>query len=153
MNKPKTIVIYAILIATHLSATEFKNHTFSLGFFDDKAGLSLISYKYNIEKDSKNEYFIGAGTALLAFTGSFGWEHTYKESKIWTSSIVLSEKAIAHLGFTALLTNLSITKSIRSELTNFIDFKMGLNGAFAYRLDQPQITFMGYPFIGFDFNF
>ena len=153
MNKAKNILIYTILIATHLSAGEFKSHTLSLGFFDDKAGLSLISYKYNIEKDSKNEYFIGVGTALLAFTGSIGWEYTYKEKYGWTSSIVLSEKAIAHLGFTALLTNLSITKSIRSQLTNFIDFKIGLNAAFAYRLDQPQITFIGYPFIGFDFNF
>tara|TARA_X000001036_G_C20650290_1_gene794711 strand:- start:1258 stop:1719 length:462 start_codon:yes stop_codon:yes gene_type:complete len=153
MKKTAYILLFTILISTKLISADFNKHTLSLGFFDDKAGLSLISYKYNINKDSKNEYFIGVGTALLAFTGSIGWEYIYKEKNGWTSSIVLSEKAIAHLGFTALLTNLSITKSIRSQLTNFIDFKIGLNGAFAYRLDQPEITFMGYPFFGLDFNF
>ena len=64
---------------------DFNKHTISIGFFDNKAGISLISYKYNINKDSKNEYFIGIGTALLAYTASIGWEHTYKKSKLWTS--------------------------------------------------------------------
>lgn len=151
MNKAKNILIYTILIATHLSAGEFKNHTFSLGFFDDKTGISLVSYKYNIKKDSVDEYFIGAGTALLAFTGSLGWEHTYKKSKFWTSSIILSEQAIAHLGFTALFSKVSITSSIK--LTNFLDFKMGFNAGIGVRIDEPEISPIAYPFAGFDFNF
>ena len=36
-----------------------------IGFFDNKAGISLISYKYNISNDLKNDYFIGIGTALF----------------------------------------------------------------------------------------
>ena len=151
MNKVKNIVIYTILIATYLSAAEFKNHTFSIGFGDDKTGISLISYKYNIKKDSLNEYFIGAGTALLAFTGSVGWEHTYKKSKHWTSAIILSEQAIAHLGFTGLFTKISITSSIK--LTNFLDFKMGFNAGIGVRIDEPKISPIAYPFSGFDFNF
>ena len=134
-----------------MNATDFNKHTLSIGFFDNKAGISLISYKYNISNDLKNDYFIGIGTALLAYTASIGWEHTYKKSKLWTSSIILSEQAIAHLGFTGLFSNLSLSSSI--PLTNYLDFKLGINGAIGYRLDQPGFAAFAYPFTGLDFNF
>ena len=40
--------------------------------FDDRTGLSLIGYTYNIKQTTTDEYFIGVGTMLLAFTGTMG---------------------------------------------------------------------------------
>ena len=151
MNRTIYILLTLILLSTKLISADFKKHTLSIGFFDNKAGISLISYKYNINKDSKNEYFIGTGTALLAYTASIGWEHIYKKSRLWTYSIVLSEQAIAHLGFTGFFSNLSLTSSI--PLNNFLDLKLGVNGSFGYRLDQPEFALFAYPFTGLDFNF
>ena len=50
-------------------------HNISVGMFDDRTGLSLIGYTYNIKQTAMDEYFIGAGTMLLAFTGTVGWKH------------------------------------------------------------------------------
>ncbi len=128
-----------------MNANNFNKHTLSIGFFDNKAGMSLISYKYNINKDVKNEYFIGIGTALLAYTASMGWEHTYKKSKLWTSSIILSQQAIAQLGFTGVFSNLALTSSI--PLTIYLNFKLGANVSIGYRLVQPGFGALGYPLL------
>ena len=47
-------------------------HNVSVGMFDDRTGLSLIGYTYNIKQTTTDEYFIGVGTMLLAFTGTMG---------------------------------------------------------------------------------
>ena len=53
-------------------------HNISVGVFDDRTGLSLIGYTYNIKQTTMDEYFIGAGTMLLGFTGTVGWKHKYE---------------------------------------------------------------------------
>ena len=63
------------------SITEEKSilnkHNLSVGMFDDRTGLSLIGYTYNMKQTTMDEYFIGAGTMLLANTGTVGWKHYY----------------------------------------------------------------------------
>ena len=54
-----------------------KRHNISVGMLDDRTGLSLAGYTYNIKQTTMDEYFIGAGTMLLAFTGTVGWKHYY----------------------------------------------------------------------------
>ena len=62
--------------------SELKRHNLSIGMLDDKTGFSMISYTYNIRQNESNEYFIGGGTMLFAFTGTVGWKHYYKKSKL-----------------------------------------------------------------------
>jgi hypothetical protein len=69
------------------SITEEKSilnkHNLSVGMFDDRTGLSLIGYTYNMKQTTMDEYFIGAGTTVLvAFTGTLGWKHYYKKSRL-----------------------------------------------------------------------
>ena len=66
--------------------------------FDDKTGLSLIGYTYNIRQTEMDEFFIGAGTMIAGFTGSAGWKHYYKKSKLSFYS-VLSGQGVAFMGF------------------------------------------------------
>ena len=58
--------------------SELNRHNLSIGMLDDKTGFSFIGYTYNIKQDEMNEYFIGGGTMLLAFTGTVGCKHYYK---------------------------------------------------------------------------
>ena len=81
-------------------------HNISVGMFDDRTGLSLIGYTYNIKQTSMDEYFIGAGTILLAFTGTVGWKHYYRKSKSTVSSVVCGQY-IAHLGFAGFMSTMS----------------------------------------------
>ena len=63
-------------------------HNISVGRFDDRTGLSLIGYTYNIKQTTVDEYFIGAGTMLLAFTSTAGWKHYYKKSRLSILSLI-----------------------------------------------------------------
>jgi hypothetical protein len=47
-----------------------KKHNLSYGFLDDRTGLNLIGYTYNVRLTDMDECFIGGGTAILAFTGT-----------------------------------------------------------------------------------
>ena len=93
--------------------------------FDDRTGLSLIGYTYSIEKTTMDEYFIGAGTMLLAFTGTVGWKHYYKKSRLSISSI-LCVQYIAHLGFMGFLPTASFT--IEYDVVEWAQVKLGSMG-------------------------
>ena len=100
-------------------------HNISVGMFDDRTGLSLIGYTYNIKQTTMDEYFIGAGTMLLAFTGTMGWKHYYKKSRLSISS-VLCGQYIAHYGFMGFLPTASFT--IEYDVVERTQVKLGVMG-------------------------
>ena len=100
----------------------FNKHNVSVGMFDDRTGLSLIGYTYNVKQSTMDEYFIGAGTMLLAFTGTIGWKHYYKKSRLSISSVLCSQY-IAHLGFMGFLPTASFT--IEYNLVEWAQVKLG----------------------------
>ena len=97
-------------------------HNISVGVFDDRTGLSLIGYTYNIKQTTMDEYFIGAGTMLLAFTGTMGWKHYYNKSRLSISS-VLCGQYVAHLGFMGFLPTASFT--IEYDVVEWAQIKLG----------------------------
>ena len=99
-----------------------KKHNISVGMFDDRTGLSLIGYTYNIKQTTTDEYFIGAGTMLLAFTSTAGWKHYYKKSRLSISS-VLCAQYVAHLGFMGFLPTASFT--IEYDMVKWAQVKLG----------------------------
>ena len=102
-----------------------KRHNISVGMLDDRTGLSLAGYTYNIKQTTMDEYFIGAGTMLLAFTGTVGWKHYYKKSRLSISS-VLCGQYVAHLGFMGFLPTASFT--IEYNLVEWAQVKLGVMG-------------------------
>jgi len=102
--------------------SKFKKHNLSIGMLDDKTGFSLIGYTYNIKQNKMNEYFIGGGTMIAAFTGTVGWKHYYRKSKLSISS-VLCGQYVAHMGFMGFLPTLSLT--LEYNLTNWAQVKLG----------------------------
>tara|TARA_B100001996_G_C18413462_1_gene497794 strand:- start:125 stop:649 length:525 start_codon:yes stop_codon:yes gene_type:complete len=101
-------------------------HNLSIGIFDDKTGLSLIGYTYNLRKKEKDEYFIGGGTMILGFTGSTGWKHYYKKSKLSISSTICAQY-VAHLGFMGFMTTASY--ALEYSLSKKANQILGLEGA------------------------
>ena len=97
-------------------------HNISVGMFDDRTGLSLIGYTYNIKQTTMDEYFIGAGTMLLAFTGTLGWKHYYRKSK-WTISSVVCGQYITSLGFAGFMSTMSA--SLEYNLAKWAKVKLG----------------------------
>ena len=105
--------------------SELKKHNLSIGMLDDKTGFSMIGYTYNIKQNETNEYFIGAGSMFLAFTGTVGWKHYYRKSKLSTSSILCAQY-VAHMGFMGFLPTVSL--SLEYNLTNSAQVKLGAWG-------------------------
>ena len=97
-------------------------HNVSVGMFDDRTGLSLIGYTYNIKQTTMDEYFIGAGTVLSAFTGTVGWKHYYKKSRLSISS-VLCGQYLANLDFMSFLPTASFT--IEYDVLEWAQVKLG----------------------------
>ena len=127
-------------------------HNISVGMFDDRTGLSLIGYTYNIKQTAMDEYFIGAGTMLLAFTGTVGWKHYYKKSRLSISS-VLCGQYVTHLGFMGFLPTASFT--IEYELVEWAQLKLGGMGLmlFGGTADEDGSDIGVLPFVGLNFRF
>ena len=82
--KKSILTLLLLLGLTYGESNEAKKstkHNLSIGMLDDKTGFSLIGYTYNVRRSDMDEYFIGGGTMLLAFTGTVGWKHYYSKSK------------------------------------------------------------------------
>ena len=99
-----------------------RKHNWSLGLLDDRTGISLVGYTYNLRQTDKNEFFVGGGTALVAFTETIGWKHYYRKSKLSISS-VLCGQYVAHFGFMGYLPTISCTLEYR--LTKWAQVKFG----------------------------
>ena len=108
-----------------LEENNISKHYVSIGILDDRTGFSMIGYTYNIKQDTMNEYFIGGGTMLLAFTATAGWKHYYRKSKLSISS-VLSGQYVAHMGFMGFLPTASLT--LEYNPIEWIELKFGAWG-------------------------
>ena len=97
-------------------------HNLSIGMLDDRTGFSLIGYTYNVRQSDTDEYFIGGGTMLLAFTGTVGWKHYYSKSKLSISS-VLCGQYVAHMGFMGFMPTVSLT--LEYNLIDWSQVKLG----------------------------
>ena len=141
----------ALILNSIIFSQDVKKHNISLGMFDDKTGFSLIGYTYNIQQTEMDEFFIGGGTMLMAFTGSAGWKHYYKKSKISYYSI-LSGQAVAHLGFSGFMPTISF--SLEYNLSKRTQVKIGGMGL---KLQGGTVGESGYtgvlPFLGLNFRF
>ena len=132
--------------------SELKRHNLSIGMLDDKTGFSVIGYTYNIKQNETNEYFIGGGTMLFALTGTVGWKHYYRKSKLSISS-VLCGQYVAHMGFMGTLPTVSLT--LEYNVTNSAQVKLG---AWGFTLLGGTSSESGgdsgvWPFIGLNFRF
>ena len=125
-----------------------KRHNISVGMLDDRTGLSLAGYTYNIKQTTMDEYFIGAGTMLLAFTGTMGWKHYYIKSKLSVSSVVCGQY-IAHLGFTGFMSTMST--SLEYNLAKWAKVKLGGLGLIIFADGENDIG--AFPFAGLNFTF
>ena len=123
-------------------------HNISVGMFDDRTGLSLIGYTYNINQTTMNEYFIGAGTMLLAFTGTVGWKHYYSKSKLDVSSVVCGQY-IVHFGFAGFMSTMST--SIEYNLGKWTKVKLGGLGLIIFA--DGDIDLGAFPFASLNFTF
>ena len=129
----------------------FNKHNISVGMFDDRTGLSTIGYTYNIKQTTMDEYFIGAGTMLLSFTGTVGWKHYYKKSRLSISSI-LCVQYIAHLGFMGFLPTASFT--IEYDIVEGTQVKLGTMGLMSLggTSDEGASGAGVLPFLGLNFR-
>ena len=132
--------------------TFINKHNISVGMFDDRTGLSLIGYVYNVKQTPMDEYFIGAGTMLSAFTGTVGWKHYYNKSRLSISS-VLCGQYVAHLGFMGFLPTASFT--IEYDIVEWAQIKLGgmglmlLGGTSGEEGSDTGVL----PFVGLNFRF
>ena len=114
-----------ILFVLPLFSQSINKNNISIGLFDDKIGFSLIGYTRNIKQTEMDEFFLGGGTMLMAYTASAGWKHYYKKSKLSFYS-VLSGQGVMHLGFSGFMPTASF--SLEYNLTKKTQIKMGLWG-------------------------
>jgi len=114
-----------ILFVLPLFSQSINKNNVSIGLFDDKIGFSLIGYTRNIKQTEMDEFFLGGGTMLMAYTASAGWKHYYKKSKLSFYS-VLSGQGVMHLGFSGFMPTASF--SLEYNLTRKTQIKMGLWG-------------------------
>ena len=112
-----------ILFVIPLFSQSINKNNVSIGLFDDKIGFSLIGYTRNIKQTEMDEFFLGGGTMLMAYTASAGWKHYYKKSKLSFYS-VLSGQGVMHLGFSGFMPTASF--SLEYNLKRKTQIKMGL---------------------------
>lgn len=136
-----------ILSILPLFSQDINKHNISFGMFDDKTGFSFIGYTYDIRQTKIDEYFIGGGTMIVGFTGSAGWKHYYKKSKISFYS-VLSGQAVIHMGFSGLMPNASL--GLEYNLSKRTQVKIGGMGAIL--LDGTSVEAGVLPFVGLNFQ-
>ena len=99
-----------------------------------------------------DECFIGGGTAMFAFTGTVGWKHYYRKSRLSISS-VLCGQYIEHLGFNGFMPAFSLT--LEYNLAKNTQVKLGGMGGmlFGGTSSESGSDILGSPFVGLDFRF
>ena len=112
----------------------------SIGIFDDKTGMSLIGYTYTYQEKEIDEFFIGAGNAIYAFTGSAGWKHFYKKSKLSYYS-VLSVQGVIVPGFSGFMPTASF--GAEYNISSKTQIKMGAwVGVLLSTIEYPVFPFV-----------
>tara|TARA_Y100000758_G_C15654424_1_gene275855 strand:- start:13 stop:501 length:489 start_codon:yes stop_codon:yes gene_type:complete len=130
----------------------FKNHEISLGMLDDKTGISFIGYTFNIKLNEMNELFVGAGTFLLAFTGTGGIKHYYMKSNLSIYSI-LSFQAIESMGGNGKLATGSLSFEYNLAKWKYVWAQMKFGGVGVILYAEGNNEFWAYPFAGINFRF
>ena len=127
-------------------------HNISIGMFDDRTGFSLIGYTYNVRQTDMDEFFIGGGTMILAYTGTVGWKHYYKKSKLSISS-VLCGQYVAHMGFMGFMPTVSLT--LEYNLAKWAQVKLGGMGVMLLGGTSGESggDSGALPFVGLNFRF
>ena len=132
-------------------------HNLSIGMFDDRTGFSFIGYTYNLKQTDMNEYFIGGWTMIMAFTGTVGWKHYYKKSRLSISSVLCGQFLQyynilydAHFGFMGFISNASFT--IEYDIVEWAQVKLGGTGLIMLTGDK-YIDMGVLPFAGLNFSF
>ena len=137
----------------HQGETKFKNHNLSIGIFDDRIGLSLIGYTYNIKLNEMNNFYLGGGTSIVAHTISGGLKHYYKKSNLSIYSVFSLKKMFMdnESSGTGEFTTVTASFSLEYNLSNWTQINLGGVGV----LDDAEgnYEFWGYPFMGFNFRF
>ena len=139
--------LWVILFAVPLFAQDINKHNISLGLFDDKTGFSFIGYTYDIRQTEMDEFFIGGGTMIVAFTGSAGWKHYYKKSKLSFYS-VLSGQGVIHMGFSGFMP----TASFGLEYNLSKRTQVNIGGMGGILLDGTSVDAGVFPFVGLNFR-
>ena len=127
-------------------------HNISIGMFDDRTGVSFVGYTYNVRQTDMDEYFIGGGTMILAYTGTLGWKHYYKKSKLSISS-VLCGQYVAHIGSEGYMPTVSLT--LEYNLTKWAQVKLGGMGVMLLGGTSGESggDSGALPFVGLNFRF
>ena len=144
--------LWVVLFVFPLFAQDINKHNISLGLFDDKTGFSFIGYTYDIRKTEMDEFFVGGGTMIVAFTGSAGWKHYYKKSKLSFYS-VLSVQGVMHMGFSGFMPTASF--ALEYNLSKTTQVKIGGMGLMLLGVisgeDGGDTGVL--PFVGLNFRF
>jgi len=146
--------LWLILFVFPLFAQDINKHNISLGLFDDKTGFSFVGYTYNIRQTEMDEFFIGAGTFIVGFTGSAGWKHYYKKSKLSFYS-VLSGQGVINMDFSGFLQT-TISFSLEYNLSKRTQVKIGGMGLILLGHTSGDSGGSGFgvlPFLGLNFRF
>jgi len=101
-----------------------------------------------------DEYFIGAGTMIYAFTGTAGWKHYYKKSKLSFYS-VLSGQGVINMDFSGFLQT-TISFSLEYNLSKRTQVKIGGMGLMLLGHTSGSSGGSGFgvlPFLGLNFRF
>ena len=135
----------------------FRKHNLSIGMLDDRTGFSFIGYTYNVRQTELDEYFIGGRTMIMAFTGTVGWKHYYKKSRLSISSVLCGQFLQyynilydAHFGFMGFISNASFT--IEYDIVEWAQVKLGGTGLIMLTGDK-YIDMGVLPFAGLNFSF
>ena len=133
--------------------SDFKNHCISVGIFDDKTGLSLIGYSYNIKLNEMNELFFGGGTSLLVHTLAGGLKHYYKKSNLSIHSTFSIKRMFWDNEYsgTGTFNLVSGSLSLGYNISKRAQIKLGGVGA----IDDAEGNneFWAFPFAGLNFTF
>ena len=146
--------LWLILFVFPLFAQDINKHNISLGLCDDKTGFSFVGYTYNIRQTEMDEFFIGAGTMIVGFTGSAGWKHYYKKSKLSFYS-VLSGQGFINMDFSGFLQT-TISFSLEYNLSKRTQVKIGGMGLMLLGHTSGGSGGSGFgvlPFLGLNFRF
>ena len=127
-------------------------HNISIGMLDDRTGISLVGYTYNVRQTDMDEYFIGGGTMILAYTGTVGWKHYYKKSKLSISSVVCGQY-VAHIGSEGYMPTVSLT--LEYNLAKWAQVKLGGMGVMLLGGTSGESggNSGALPFVGLNFRF
>ena len=133
--------------------TSFKTHSVSIGLFDDKTGLSLIGYSYNIKLNQMNEFFFCGGTSFLVHTLAGGLKHYYKKSNLSIHSIFSIKRMFLDNEYsgTGKFNLISGSLSLEYNISEWAQIKLG--GVCVIDDAEGNYEFWAFPFTGLNFTF